>query len=249
MKRHFPKEFHIGGAASVLYLLLPGINVLWWFCVCGYLLRKIRRIERLYLKDEVVGFQLHPALLMTLHVVSLVVLFFPRTGGDRLSRILLVMSVEVAVFVSVFAKVNVLCVRKGGPDVAHSTISGRVVVLCTLAVVFVVAAIAGDFANVFKGDFTRGYQAVRLSENEIRVSIEKSINEACPNSVIRGDVLQMDSRLQDVGCDEVNKQALVIEIEATFGIEIPYADTQTLDTIGQMISYVEKKLGQRFGGH
>ncbi len=50
------------------------------------------------------------------------------------------------------------------------------------------------------------------------------------------------SFIEDLGADSLDTVEMIMEIEDEFGIEIPDEDAEKLQTVGQAIEYVKKKV-------
>ena len=48
----------------------------------------------------------------------------------------------------------------------------------------------------------------------------------------------------DLDADSMDTDKMIMEFAQEFNVEIPAADTPTLDTVGDAIAYVEKKAGK-----
>lgn len=58
------------------------------------------------------------------------------------------------------------------------------------------------------------------------------------------DAVATAARLQeDLGADSMDSYSLVSALEMEFGIEIPDYDLGTLQTVGQLVAYVQEKVG------
>jgi len=61
-----------------------------------------------------------------------------------------------------------------------------------------------------------------------------------PSSQITTDA----SFVKDLGIDSLDYAELVMEFEQTFDIKIPDADAESMQTIGQAVSYIQSKLAK-----
>ncbi len=52
------------------------------------------------------------------------------------------------------------------------------------------------------------------------------------------------SFLEDLGADSLDTIQLVMELEGKFNLEIPDADTEDMDTVDDVVKYIEKKLNK-----
>lgn len=53
------------------------------------------------------------------------------------------------------------------------------------------------------------------------------------------------SRLVDLGLDSVVAMELVVDVERAFDLSIPGEDLQGLETVGEVVRYVEGRLARR----
>ncbi len=57
------------------------------------------------------------------------------------------------------------------------------------------------------------------------------------------DEIKMESRLiEDLGADSLDNAELVMNLEEKFGIEIPDEDQSKIQTIEDIVNYIEEKL-------
>ena len=59
------------------------------------------------------------------------------------------------------------------------------------------------------------------------------------------DITLETSFIDDLGADSLDSIELVVELEEKFGIEIPDEDAQELQTVGDVVNYIGKKIGQQ----
>lgn len=52
---------------------------------------------------------------------------------------------------------------------------------------------------------------------------------------------------EDLGADSLDLVDLIMEFEDEFGIEIPEEDAEKINTVGEAISYIERKIGEKEG--
>ncbi|MBA2307126.1 acyl carrier protein [Candidatus Dependentiae bacterium] len=57
---------------------------------------------------------------------------------------------------------------------------------------------------------------------------------------INEDTVTLDSSLESLGADSLNRVEFVIELEDAFGIEINDEDAEKLATVGQIVDYIER---------
>ena len=48
-------------------------------------------------------------------------------------------------------------------------------------------------------------------------------------------------RLEDLGADSHDRQSLTLALEVEFDVEIPDGDGQTLETVGDVVRYIERR--------
>lgn len=54
--------------------------------------------------------------------------------------------------------------------------------------------------------------------------------------------ITMESELEELGMDSLDGVELIMELEEEFGIEIPDEDAEKVKTVGQIVTYIEKRL-------
>ena len=59
------------------------------------------------------------------------------------------------------------------------------------------------------------------------------------------DITLETSFIDGLGADSLDSIELVMELEERFGIEIPDEDAQELQTVGDVVNYIGKKIGQQ----
>ena len=59
------------------------------------------------------------------------------------------------------------------------------------------------------------------------------------------DVTEKAKFIDDLGLDSLDMVELVMELEEECGVEIPDEDAEKLTTVGEAISYVEKRLNTK----
>ncbi len=52
------------------------------------------------------------------------------------------------------------------------------------------------------------------------------------------------SFVETLGADSLDLVEMIMEIEEEFGIEIPDEDAESLQTVGEALAYVKKKIGE-----
>lgn len=80
---------------------------------------------------------------------------------------------------------------------------------------------------------------------------EKSIQErvievVCEQlSTNKDNITDQTSFINDLGADSLDTVELVMEFEERFGIEIPDESAEKIQTVGDAVSFIEKKLGDK----
>lgn len=59
------------------------------------------------------------------------------------------------------------------------------------------------------------------------------------------EITPQASFVNDLGADSLDTVELVMAFEEQFGIEIPDEDTEKIQTVGQAIEYIQKKLSEK----
>ena len=80
---------------------------------------------------------------------------------------------------------------------------------------------------------------------------EKSIQErvievVCEQlSTNKDNITDQTSFINDLGADSLDTVELVMEFEERFGIEIPDESAEKIQTVGDAVSFIQKKLGDK----
>ena len=82
-----------------------------------------------------------------------------------------------------------------------------------------------------------------LTKDEIRAKIKKIVVE---NLGVSEDQVTDDAQFsQDLGADSLDQVELVMSLEEEFGAEICDEDADSLNTVGDAINYIEKRIADK----
>ena len=82
-----------------------------------------------------------------------------------------------------------------------------------------------------------------LTKDEIRAKIKKIVVE---NLGVSEDQVTDDAQFsQDLGADSLDQVELVMSLEEEFGAEIRDEDSDSLNTVGDAINYIEKRIADK----
>ena len=82
-----------------------------------------------------------------------------------------------------------------------------------------------------------------LTRDEIRAKIKSIVTE---NLGVSEDQVTDDAQFsQDLGADSLDQVELVMSLEEEFGAEIRDEDADSLNTVGDAIAYIEKRLADK----
>ena len=82
-----------------------------------------------------------------------------------------------------------------------------------------------------------------LTKEEIRAKIKSIVTE---NLGVSDDQVTDDAQFsQDLGADSLDQVELVMSLEEEFGAEIRDEDADSLNTVGDAIAYIEKRLADK----
>ena len=82
-----------------------------------------------------------------------------------------------------------------------------------------------------------------LTKDEIRAKIKSIVTE---NLGVSEDQVTDDAQFsQDLGADSLDQVELVMSLEEEFGAEIRDEDADSLNTVGDAIAYIEKRLADK----
>ena len=76
---------------------------------------------------------------------------------------------------------------------------------------------------------------------------EKSISEKVKDIIVEQlgvnpeQVTETASFIEDLGADSLDTVELVMAFEEEFGVEVPDEDAEKLQTVGNVVEYIEKK--------
>ena len=76
---------------------------------------------------------------------------------------------------------------------------------------------------------------------------EKSISEKVKDIIVEQlgvnpeQVTESASFIEDLGADSLDTVELVMAFEEEFSVEVPDEDAETLQTVGNVVDYIEKK--------
>ena len=76
---------------------------------------------------------------------------------------------------------------------------------------------------------------------------EKTISEKVKDIIVEQlgvnpeQVTDTASFIEDLGADSLDTVELVMAFEEEFGVEVPDEDAEKLQTVGDVVSYIEKK--------
>lgn len=68
---------------------------------------------------------------------------------------------------------------------------------------------------------------------------ERVRNEIAAALGISEDEIEMDSRLEELGADSLEKTALILDLENEFNLEISNDDAQKMHTVRDVMGYIE----------
>ena len=82
-----------------------------------------------------------------------------------------------------------------------------------------------------------------LTKEEIRAKIKSIVTE---NLGVSEDQVTDDAQFsQDLGADSLDQVELVMSLEEEFGAEIRDEDADSLNTVGDAINYIEKRIADK----
>jgi acyl carrier protein len=92
-----------------------------------------------------------------------------------------------------------------------------------------------------------GLTPARLNTNRTNFMAEKSIEEKVKDIIVEQlgvnpeQVTPQASFIEDLGADSLDIVELVMAFEEEFGVEVPDEDAEKLQTVGDVIKYIEEK--------
>ena len=82
-----------------------------------------------------------------------------------------------------------------------------------------------------------------MTKDEIRAKIKKIVVE---NLGVSEEQVTDDAQFaQDLGADSLDQVELVMSLEEEFGAEIRDEDADSLNTVGDAINYIEKRIADK----
>ena len=82
-----------------------------------------------------------------------------------------------------------------------------------------------------------------MTKDEIRAKIKKIVVD---NLGVSEDQVTDDAQFsQDLGADSLDQVELVMSLEEEFGAEIRDEDADSLNTVGDAIAYIEKRIADK----
>ena len=82
-----------------------------------------------------------------------------------------------------------------------------------------------------------------MTQDEIRAKIKKIVVD---NLGVSEDQVTDDAQFsQDLGADSLDQVELVMSLEEEFGAEIRDEDADSLNTVGDAINYIEKRIADK----
>lgn len=79
------------------------------------------------------------------------------------------------------------------------------------------------------------------SREEIFSKVKSIISEKL--GVDESQVTEEAKLIDDLGADSLDLVDLVMDFESEFGVKVDDADLKKISTVGDIVSYIEKKLG------
>ncbi|AJG40122.1 acyl carrier protein [Thermotoga sp. RQ7] len=79
------------------------------------------------------------------------------------------------------------------------------------------------------------------SREEILSKVKNIISEKL--GVDEEQVTEEAKLIDDLGADSLDLVDLVMDFESEFGVKVDDADLEKISTVGDIVSYIEKKLG------
>src|SRR6476659_2613761 len=92
-----------------------------------------------------------------------------------------------------------------------------------------------------------GFKCCATNTNRTNFMAEKSIEEKVKDIIVEQlgvnpeQVTPQASFIEDLGADSLDIVELVMAFEEEFGVEVPDEDAEKLQTVGDVIKYIEEK--------
>jgi acyl carrier protein len=78
----------------------------------------------------------------------------------------------------------------------------------------------------------------------IKRDLVKIVGEVNPKIILRNES-DYARRFKDLGIDSLDMMSILLTLQEHYGIEIPDADVDSLNTLGDVVAYVTKALKPR----
>lgn len=73
-------------------------------------------------------------------------------------------------------------------------------------------------------------------------STQERVSRVLENMVLQGYEITADSTFEDIGLDSCDKVELIMDLEDEFLIDIPDEVSSYIDTYGELIEYINRRL-------
>lgn len=70
------------------------------------------------------------------------------------------------------------------------------------------------------------------------------VDVIAPHARAPRDRIRPEGRLIDFGIDSVRAQQIVVDLEAKYGFEVPDRDVVDLESVGEIVAYVRRRLAE-----
>src|SRR6266511_3405611 len=97
-----------------------------------------------------------------------------------------------------------------------------------------------------------GFKSRATNTNRTNFMAEKSIEEKVKDIIVEQlgvnpeQVTPQASFIEDLGADSLDVVELVMAFEEEFGVEVPDEDAEKLQTVGDVIKYIEEKSSKQY---